>query len=189
MDAELEGDEPRAQGRSSAPGGSRSSGPSEPPRRSGQAGERDGPGALEAGPPDEGPPDSGAAPSSVGNISEHHWSRARAGANREAIEYMQGRSRAPGVESGGAERNHYCMECQGVIPLSYDSRVPLDEQVPERCPHCGAPLEGRVRAMFNWVEIDQVSGSDARALLPLFLAALLALVLLALLVRALLPGG
>lgn len=189
MDAELEGDESRAQGRPSAPGSSGSSRRSEPPAGTGPAGERDGPGALEAGLPDGSAPDPGPAPSSVGNISEHHWSRARAGANREAIEYMQGRSRAPGVESGGAERNHYCMECQGVIPLSYDSRVPLDEQVPERCPHCGALLEGRVRAMFNWVEIDQVSGSDARALLPLFLGLLLALVLLALLVRALLSGG
>ena len=32
-----------------------------------------------------------------------------------------------------------------------------------------AKLEGRVRAMFNWVETDQVPGSDLKVLLPLFL--------------------
>lgn len=119
-------------------------------------------------------------PPSFGNISDHHWSRSRAGANQDAIEYMQQRSKAPGVESGGAERNHYCMQCQGVIPLRYDSRVPLEERLPEHCPHCGAALEGRVRAMFNWVEIDQVAGSDAKALLPLFVGALTVLALVVL---------
>ena len=43
----------------------------------------------------------------------------------------------------------------------------------ENCPHCGAELDERVREMFNWVEIDQVSGSDAKALLPIFLAGLI----------------
>ena len=55
------------------------------------------------------------------------------------------------------------------------------ETIPvEHCPHCGEELEGNVRMMFNWVEIDQVHGSDARALLPLALAGLAALALLAL---------
>lgn len=93
---------------------------------------------------------------------EEHWSKAREGLNQEAIEHYRARSRAPGVASGGAERNHYCMSCNGVIPLSYDSRRPA-EGPPGNCPHCGAELDARVRAMFNWVEIDQVPQGDARA--------------------------
>ena len=108
---------------------------------------------------------------------EEHWSRARAGMNREAIEHLRERSRAPGVAGGGAERNHYCMACNGVLPLEYDSRRP--EAGPTgTCPHCGVELEGRVRAMFNWVEIDQVPGSDLRALAPLVGAGLVGLALL-----------
>jgi hypothetical protein len=115
---------------------------------------------------------------SWGNMSERHWSRSRRGQNREAIDHYQQRSKAPGVAEGGAERNHYCLQCDGVIPLRYDSRVPLEQQLPELCPHCGAALEGRVRAMFNWVEIDQVSGSDARAVLPFVALGLLLIGLL-----------
>lgn len=98
--------------------------------------------------------------------AEEHWSRsrARADANREAIDYYRERSRAPGVAGGGGERNHYCMACNGVIPLAYDSRSPATEP-PSNCPHCGAELDRRVRAMFNWVEIDQVPEGDARAVL------------------------
>jgi hypothetical protein len=108
---------------------------------------------------------------SWGNISEHHWSRARRGANEEALEYYRARSRAPGVAEGGAERNFYCMECDGVIPHS----PPV-----ERCPHCGAALDDSVRRYFNWVEIDRPVESDLRALLPLLLAVLVVLVALAL---------
>jgi hypothetical protein len=97
---------------------------------------------------------------------EEHWSRsrARADANQEALDYYRQRSRAPGVAGGGAERNHYCMACNGVIPLEYDSRSPAAGP-PSNCPHCGAELDQRVRAMFNWVEIDQVPEGDARAVL------------------------
>lgn len=102
---------------------------------------------------------------------EEHWSRSRAGMHREAIDHLRERSRAPGVAEGGAARNHYCMACHGVVPLDYDSRRP-EQGPPQRCPHCGAELEGRVRAMFNWVEIDQVPASDLRALLPLGLVGL-----------------
>lgn len=110
-------------------------------------------------------------PKSFGNMSEAHWSRSRTDLNEEALEYLRERSRKPGVAEGGAARNMYCPHCQGVIPLEYDSReAPSGRR--ERCPHCGGELDERVREMFNWVEIDQVSGSDARALLPLFLGAL-----------------
>lgn len=108
---------------------------------------------------------------SWGNISEHHWSRARRGANQEALEYYRARSRAPGVEQGGAERNFYCMECDGVIP-----HVPRVES----CPHCGAELDETVRRYFNWVEIDRPAESDLRALLPLLLVGAVALAGLAL---------
>ena len=118
----------------------------------------------------EGGPEGGKSPSSWGNISEHHWSRSREGMNEEALEHYRERSRAPGVEEGGAERNHYCLECNGVIPLQYDSREAAGKET-GRCPHCGVELEGRVRAMFNWVETDQVPDSDFKALLPLFLMA------------------
>ena len=105
---------------------------------------------------------------SFGNMSEAHWSRSRADLNEEALEYLRDRSHKPGVAEGGAARNMYCPHCQGVIPLEYDSReAPTGER--QRCPHCGGELDERVREMFNWVEIDQVSGSDAKALLPLFL--------------------
>ncbi len=103
--------------------------------------------------------------------SDDHWSRSRAGMNQEALDYYRERSKAPGVAEGGAERNHYCMACNGVIPLAYDSRDPA-AGAPEHCPHCGVELDARVRAMFNWVEIDQVPDSDLRALAPLFVAAL-----------------
>ena len=106
-------------------------------------------------------------------VPESHWSRARDGTNQEAIEYMRERSLAPGVESGGAARNHYCMECNGVIPLLYDRRKAHDERKQTHCPHCGAELDERVQAMFNWVEIDQVRDSDAKALLPLLLGVLI----------------
>lgn len=112
-----------------------------------------------------------APPPSWGNISEHHWSRSRKDTNREAIEYYRDRSHAPGVEAGGAERNFYCMQCDGVIPHGQ----PL-----ERCPHCDAELEDRVKRYFNWVEIDETRGGDARAVLP----ALLGLIVLALLALA-----
>ena len=98
--------------------------------------------------------------------------------NAEALEHYRRRSHAPGVEAGGAERNHYCLECNGVIPLVYDSREAAGKAV-ERCPHCGVELEGRVRAMFNWVETDQVHDSDLMAILPLFLAGLAVVALVA----------
>lgn len=112
---------------------------------------------------------------SYGNISEHHWSRARAGTNEEAIEHLRERSRAPGVAEGGAARNHYCMECHGVLPLEYDQRAPAEDETSQTCPHCGAELDPRVRAMFNWVEIDQPPNSDLHALLPILGLGLLAL--------------
>ncbi|MEO0650245.1 MAG: hypothetical protein AAFZ65_06170 [Planctomycetota bacterium] len=110
-----------------------------------------------------------------GPLPEDHWSRSREGLNEEALEYMRERSKAPGVESGGAERNHYCMECNGVIPLVYDRRQAHDPRKLTHCPHCGAKLDERVQAMFNWVEIDQVRDSDAKALLPFALGALVLL--------------
>ncbi len=108
-------------------------------------------------------------PPSFGNVGEHHWSRARAGSNREAIEYYRSRSRAPGVADGGAERNFYCMRCDGVIPHDHAG---------SGCPHCAAPLEGVARRYFNWVEIDQPPTSDAGPLLRI--AALAAALLVAL---------
>lgn len=107
----------------------------------------------------DGAPDAAKAPPSFGPMSDHHWSKARAEHNQEAMEYLRWRSKAPGVESGGAERNHYCMQCHGVIPLQYDQRQPADG-APSQCPHCGAALEQRVRAMFNWVEMDQPPAAD-----------------------------
>jgi hypothetical protein len=94
---------------------------------------------------------------------EEQWPPSRAGRNREAVQFYRERSKAPGVAEGGAERNHYCMSCNGVIPLQYDQREPASGP-PEHCPHCGVELDERVRAMFNWVEIDQVPDSDLRAL-------------------------
>ena len=116
---------------------------------------------MSAQPDDPGP--------SYGNVGDQHWTRARRDANREAIEHYRRRSRAPGVAEGGGLRAHYCMSCDGVLPLAYDSREPASRER-ATCLHCGAELEGRVRAMFNWVETDQVPESDLRALLPLALA-------------------
>lgn len=118
-------------------------------------------------------------PPSWGNISPRHWSKARADMNEEALEYMRERSRAPGVEDGGSHRNSYCMECNGVLPLDYDRRVADDQRKLKECPHCGAEIDARVQAMFNWVEIDQVHGGDAKAMLPVLLGGLVVLGLLA----------
>ncbi|MBL8862899.1 MAG: hypothetical protein JNK02_12950 [Planctomycetes bacterium] len=100
---------------------------------------------------------------SFGNMSDAHWSRARAGANAEALSYYRARSQAPGVREGGGARNMYCMRCDGVIPL---------EPAVRACPHCGAGFDGEAQRYFNWVELDRPPRSDARALLPLFAAAL-----------------
>lgn len=127
---------------------------------------------------DDAPADRG---KSFGNIDDAHWSRARREANPEALAYLRERSHRPGVAEGGGARNMYCPACQGVIPIAYDSRVPPTGER-ERCPHCGHELDPRVREMFNWVEIDQVSGSDAKALLLPLLAGILVLALTAWLV-------
>jgi hypothetical protein len=105
------------------------------------------------------------------DLEDHDPSRARGERNREALEYYRERSRAPGVAEGGAERNHYCMACDGVIPFGFAG---------ERCPHCDEPLDERVRRYFNWVEINEPPDSDLRplarvALAGLALAALVAL--------------
>ncbi len=126
-----------------------------------------------AGPPaDEERRPEGSAPS-WGNISEHHWSRSRRGENAEALDYYRRRSRAPGVEQGGAERNFYCMQCDGVIPHQPEITS---------CPHCGAAVDQKIRRYFNWVEINEPTQSDLRALLPWLLggAILLAALLLGL---------
>lgn len=96
------------------------------------------------------------APPSFGNMGPHHWSRAREGTNEEAMAYLRERSGAPGVAEGGAERNHYCMRCDGVIPFDPNGTA---------CPHCGEPIEGAARRYFNWVEIDKPPASDASAVL------------------------
>jgi len=118
----------------------------------------------------DGGSESRADEKSFGNMSEHHWSRARAGANEEALAYYRRRSRAPGVAEGGAERNYYCMKCDGVIPFDHAGGG---------CPHCGEPLEGMAKRYFNWVEINEPAGSDFKALLPFLVAgaAILAIVL------------
>jgi hypothetical protein len=120
----------------------------------------------------------GDAPKSFGKMSEHHWSKARADLNREAIDYYRERSRAPGVAAGGTERNFYCMKCDGVIPYDHPGSA---------CPHCGESFAGMARRYFNWVEINEPPGSgggagaksDFRALLPFAAAGLLALVVVA----------
>jgi hypothetical protein len=112
---------------------------------------------------------------SLGNVSETHWSRSRKDLNQEELEFLRQKSQAPGVAEGGALRNHYCMECNGVIPLEYDSNESREGEPPEHCPHCGAETGGGVRMMFNWVEIDQAPGSDAKALMPFFIAIVLGL--------------
>ena len=109
---------------------------------------------------------------SFGNISEHHWSRARKDANPEAMEYLRQRSHAPGVAEGGGARNFYCMHCDGVIP---------HDGPRETCPHCGATLDESVKRYFNWVEMNDPPRSDFKALLPLALGALSVLALIALL--------
>ncbi len=96
-------------------------------------------------------------PSSLGNIGEHHWTRSRSTENQAAIDYYRERSKAPGVAEGGEERNHYCLECDGVIP--HDAST-------TSCPHCGAEIEGHTKRYFNWVEIDDTTDSDLKALLP-----------------------
>ncbi len=103
---------------------------------------------------------------SLGHVSDEHWLRTRKELHGEEIEFLRERSKAPGVAEGGADRNHYCMSCHGVIPLAYDQRQPVERGADERCPHCGAQLEGNVRMMFNWVEMDQPHDSDLRAILP-----------------------
>ena len=119
---------------------------------------------------------------SIGNISDKHWSRARKELHKEEIEFLRERSHAPGVEEGGADRNHYCMECHGVIPLAYDQRKPADRELVEHCPHCGAKLDANVRMMFNWVEMDQPPDSDLMAILPFLVGGVLLVALLLVLV-------
>ncbi len=109
-------------------------------------------------------------PKSYGNMGAHHWTRSRADRNRDAIDYYRRRSRAPGVAEGGGPRNHYCMHCDGVIPLPAG-----EEEAPAACPHCGEPLEGVTKRYFNWVEIDEPPRSDLAALLPYFAGAFLLL--------------
>ena len=118
---------------------------------------------------------------SFGNVGDKHWSTARRELHHEELEFLRERSRAPGVAEGGDLRNHYCMECHGVIPLQYAMTESAEDLPEEFCPHCGAKLEGNVRMMFNWVEIDQVHGSDLKALLPFLLGGVALLVALGLL--------
>ena len=115
---------------------------------------------------------------SWGEMSDEHWSRTRGDRNDEVFEYYRSRGEAPGVESGGAVRNHYCMKCDGIIPLSYFQMKPAEKQE-QHCPHCGVKLDERIHRMFNWVEIDQPHDGDLKAFLPIF--AVGALLLLALL--------
>jgi len=121
-----------------------------------------------------------APPPSYGNIGPAHWSRARAGTNQEALDYYRQRSQAPGVAEGGAERNFYCMRCDGVIP---------HQPGLERCPHCGEALDESARRYFNWVEINEPPASDAAPLLRLVALVLLGLAALAALVWWCWPGG
>jgi hypothetical protein len=117
--------------------------------------------------PAQEPAESAGAGNSWGAMSERHWSRARKDSNREAIDYYRERSKAPGVAEGGAERNFYCMRCDGVIP--FDTKA-------ERCPHCGEALDENVKRYFNWVEINEPPASD---FLPLLKVAGLGLAALA----------
>lgn len=105
-------------------------------------------------------------------LPDDHWSRSRTERNQQEIEYLRSKSRVPGMDGEIAERNHYCMECGGVLPLRYHRADAAKRDRPENCPHCGAELDANVRAMFNWVEIDQVHSSDAAAVLPLALGVL-----------------
>ncbi|MFT7486712.1 MAG: hypothetical protein ACI9F9_002568 [Candidatus Paceibacteria bacterium] len=109
---------------------------------------------------------------SFGVNDEKHWATARREMNKDEIEFLRERSHAPGVAEGGGARNHYCMECHGVLELEYDSTEPDAGGPAEHCPHCGAEIDRSVRMMFNWVEIDQVPSGDLQALLPLLLGGL-----------------
>jgi hypothetical protein len=111
-----------------------------------------------AAPPDPGPDADRPAAPSFGPMSPEHWSRARTGLNAEALDYYRTRDHSPGVAEGGAERNFYCMSCDGVIP--YDPETAA-------CPHCGAELGEAARRYFNWVEINEPPPSDVRPLLAL----------------------
>jgi len=102
-------------------------------------------------------------PPSYGNMSDQHWSRTRKERNREALDYYLERSRKPGVAEGGAERNFYCMHCDGVIPFSPRTRT---------CPHCKGDLDEHVVRYFNWVEINEPPESDLKALLPFLIGAI-----------------
>lgn len=124
-------------------------------------------------------PEGEAKPPGHSLLPDDHWSKTRNVRNKEALDYLRDKSRAPGVEAGGASRNQYCMECGGVLPLSYDSFEPADRSVQESCPHCGADVSQTVRAMFNWVEIDQVPSSDVAAVMPFVLMGVVVLVLVA----------
>ena len=115
---------------------------------------------------------------SLGNISESHWSRSRADLHEEELEFLRQKSKAPGVAEGGSSRNHYCMECGGVLPLSYFQNQPADRSAEITCPHCGAKVDPNVRMMFNWVEIDQPPDSDAMAILPFAVGGAVILMLL-----------
>jgi hypothetical protein len=117
-------------------------------------------------------PDSAEGKKSFGNISEHHWSRARKDQNQEALDYYRERSKAPGVAEGGGPRNFYCMRCDGVIP---------SDALLTACPHCGEPLDEHVKRYFNWVEINEPPSGDARAVLkPVLIAVLMVAALVAL---------
>ncbi|MDZ4773714.1 MAG: hypothetical protein SGI72_11340 [Planctomycetota bacterium] len=109
---------------------------------------------MSADPNDRG--DAAAPKKSFGNMGPDHWSRAREGENEEAIAYYRERSKAPGVAEGGAERNHYCMRCDGVIPFDLTLT---------HCPHCKAPIEVGIKRYFNWVEMNEPPKSDVTALL------------------------
>jgi|GEM_PF-5037412 len=147
----------------------------EPPERPGGRDPRDarGDAPRDDAPSAEAAPD---APTRRSLLPDDHWSRSRTERNAAEIEYLRSKSRVPGMDGEIAERNHYCMECGGVLPLRYDRFRPASREAQETCPHCGATLDANVRAMFNWVEIDQVHSSDAAAVLPLALG-LLAVVL------------
>ncbi|MFT5286832.1 MAG: hypothetical protein ACI8TQ_003005 [Planctomycetota bacterium] len=112
---------------------------------------------------------------SWGDMTDEHWSKTRGDRNDEVFEYLRSRGEAPGVESGGATRNHYCMKCDGIIPLSYFQMQPADK-VERHCPHCGVKLDNRIHRMFNWVEIDQPHDSDLKAfLVPILVIATICL--------------
>ncbi len=98
-----------------------------------------------------------------------HWTKSRGDRNDEVFEYYRDRGKAPGVAEGGGPRNHYCMDCEGVIPTDPPA---------SKCPHCGVKIQGEVRRYFNWVEIDTPPTSDWLALRPYVLGAGLVLALI-----------